>query len=147
VLSSFSGEIDMLPIPPPLQAQFEDHLRKKAVPKQNHGMFKKWLRYYLDFCEKYQFPVTGKESLREFLDKLREKRQTEAQQEQAARAIGVFYEILDGKPPSQRPPMDLGSVPAPKAFHKGVKERYIHEDSSYLCMWGHILNCELRIPT
>ena len=26
----------MLPIPPPLQAQFEDHLRKKAVPKQNH---------------------------------------------------------------------------------------------------------------
>jgi hypothetical protein len=44
----------MLPIPPQLQAQFEDHLRKKAVPKQSHGLFKKWLRYYLDFWGKYQ---------------------------------------------------------------------------------------------
>ena len=35
----------MLPIPPPLQAEFEDHLRKKAVPKENRGLFKKWLRY------------------------------------------------------------------------------------------------------
>jgi hypothetical protein len=31
----------MLPIPPPLQAQFEDHLRKKAVPKGNYALFKK----------------------------------------------------------------------------------------------------------
>ena len=64
----------MLPIPPRLEAQFEDHLRKNGVPKQNHGLFKKWLRYYLDFCDKYQFPATRKESLPEFLGKLREKR-------------------------------------------------------------------------
>jgi hypothetical protein len=81
VLSRFSGEIDMLPIPRLLQAQFEDHLRKKAVPKRDYGSFKKWLRYYLDFCAKYQFHATEKESLPEFLAKLREKRQTKAQQE------------------------------------------------------------------
>jgi hypothetical protein len=45
VLSRFSEEFDVLPIPPPLQAEFEDHLQKKAVPKENRGLFKKWLRY------------------------------------------------------------------------------------------------------
>jgi len=108
----------MLPIPPPLQAQFEDHLRKKAVPKGNYGLFKKWLQYYLDFCAKYQFHATGKESLPEFLGKLREKRQLKAQQEQAACAIRMFYEIFDGKTPSR------------KAYHKDVEQRNIHEDSS-----------------
>jgi hypothetical protein len=98
VLSRFSGEIDMLPIPPPLQAQFENHLRKKGVPKGDYGSFKKWLRYYLDFCAKYQFQATEKESLPEFLGKLREKRQTKAQQEQAAYAIRVFYVIWDVVP-------------------------------------------------
>jgi len=88
----------MLPIPPPLQAQFEDHLQKKAVPKGNYGLFKKWMQYYLDFCAKYQFHATGKESLPEFLGKLREKRQTKAQQEQAAYAIRVFYVIWDVLP-------------------------------------------------
>jgi integron integrase len=120
----------MLPIPPRLQVQFEDHMRKKAVPKKNHGLFKKWLRYYLDFCERYQFSATRKESLPEFLGKLREKRQTKAQQEQAACAIGVFYDSIDGKPPSQKPPMALGSTPPRKAYHKDVKERSVHEASS-----------------
>ncbi len=39
----------MLPISAPLQARFEDHLGMVAVPKENHGLFKNWLRYYLDF--------------------------------------------------------------------------------------------------
>jgi Phage integrase, N-terminal SAM-like domain len=102
----------MLPIPPPLQTQFEDHLRKKGVPKQKHGLFKKWLRYYLDFCEKYQFRARGKKSLPEFLGKLGKKRQTKVQQGQATRAIEVFYEIIDENPPSRKPPMDPGSAPA-----------------------------------
>jgi integron integrase len=120
----------MLPIPPALEAQFEDCLRKNAVPKQSHGSFKKWLRYYLDFCEKYQFPAARKESLPEFLGKLREKRQTKPQQEQAACAIQLFYEISDGKPPSQKPPMGLGSASPQKVYNKDVNQSYVHEASS-----------------
>jgi hypothetical protein len=134
MLSGFSGEIDMRPIPPPLQAQFEDHLRKKGVPKQEHGLFKKWLRYYLDFCEKYQFRATGKEGLPEFLGKLGEKRQTKVQQEQPARAIKVFYEIIDENSPSRKPTMDSGSAPARQAYDKDVKQRYMQEGSSKT--WG-----------
>ncbi len=124
----------MRPIPAPLQARFWDHLRNNAVPQKNHGLFKKWLRYYLDFCEKYQFRPTGKESLAEFLAKLREKRQTKAQQEQAASAIRMFYEIFDGKTPSRKSPVRSGSDPPRKASHKDAKQRHIHENSSK--PWG-----------
>ncbi|MDY6986870.1 MAG: integron integrase [Thermodesulfobacteriota bacterium] len=103
----------MRPISPRLQAEFEKRLRNNGVPKQNHGLFKKWLGYYLDFCKKYQFPATQKESLPAFLDKLRDKRQTKAQQKQAASAIKVFYEISDERPPSSKTPIGIGS-PAPQ---------------------------------
>jgi len=36
-------------IPFALLAQFEVILRDKAVPNNAHGVYKKWLRYYLDF--------------------------------------------------------------------------------------------------
>jgi len=32
-------------------------LRNTAVPKKMHGLYRKWLRYYLDFCKKYDFPA------------------------------------------------------------------------------------------
>ena len=93
----------MLPVPPQLETQFEDRLRRNAVPKMAHSSYKKWLRYYLDFCEKYHFPAQHRESLPEFLDKLEEKRQSKTQQEQAASAIEFLYEIYEEKPPSQKP--------------------------------------------
>jgi hypothetical protein len=46
----------MLSIPPALQAQFEECLRNKAIPKKTHGSYKKWLRYYPDFFNKYDLP-------------------------------------------------------------------------------------------
>ncbi len=61
----------MLPLPPQLETQFEDRLRRNAVPKMAHGSYRKWLRYYLDFCEKYHVPVHHRESLPQFLGKLK----------------------------------------------------------------------------
>jgi hypothetical protein len=34
----------MLPIPPALQAQFEDQLDESAIPNSSRGLYKKWLR-------------------------------------------------------------------------------------------------------
>ena len=78
----------MLAIPSALQAQFEEHLGNKRVPTGLHGMYKKWLRYYLDFCQKYHCPAAHKQSLPKFIQKLQEKKQTKVQQEQAMTAIG-----------------------------------------------------------
>ena len=60
----------MFPIPPDLQGQFEEHLAKRMIPNGLHGVYKKWLRYYLDFRQKYHFPPTQKHSLPRFIRKL-----------------------------------------------------------------------------
>jgi hypothetical protein len=80
---------------------------RNKTPKQNHGSFKKWLRYYLDFCEKYRLPASHQESLPEFLGNLREKTQTQTQRDQAACAVGMFYEMVGGKSLRQEPPAGL----------------------------------------
>ena len=126
----------MLPVPPQLETQFEDRLRRNAVPKMAHGSYKKWLRYYLDFCEKYHFPAQHRESLPEFLGKLEEKRQSKAQQEQAASAIGFFYEIYEEKPPSQKPLMAMGPGGATprETFSEALTQSHLSEISSR--PWG-----------
>jgi len=124
----------MLPVPPQLERQFEDRLHRNAVPKEAHGFYKKWLRYYLDFCQKYQFPAQRRESLSDFLGKLEEKRQSKAQQEQAACAIGFFYEISGKKPLSEKPPMGPGGTAFRKRDSERVKQGFVSEVSSKL--WG-----------
>jgi len=91
----------MLPIPPGVQAQFEEHLAKRMIPNALHGVYKKWLRYYLDFCQKYHFPPPHTQSLPRFIRKLQEKKQTNAQQEQAENAIKLYYNALTAKNPSK----------------------------------------------
>ena len=80
----------MLAIPYALQTQFEEYLQNKATPNRLQGEYKKWLRYYLDFCQKYKFSPTHKESLPHFIHKLQEKKQTKERQEQAVMAITVY---------------------------------------------------------
>ncbi len=44
--------------------------------KNNQAVYQKWLRYYLDFCRKYNLLQTQCGSLTHFLVKLQEKKQT-----------------------------------------------------------------------
>lgn len=87
----------MLDIPSALHSQFGERLLKKAVPKKTHGSYIKWLRYYLDFCRKYSFSESNRKSLPPFLGKLAEKKQSKAQQQQAADAIAIYYDIIGKK--------------------------------------------------
>jgi hypothetical protein len=87
----------MLNIPSSLRAQFEAYLQEKAIPKNNQAAYQKWLRYYLDFCRKYNFPQTQCGSLTHFLVKPQEKKQTKAQQDQASNSISLYYELILAK--------------------------------------------------
>ena len=49
------------------------------------------MRYYLDFCKKYNFKQPDKKSLTPFIDKLKEKKQSKQQQKQAVDAISLLY--------------------------------------------------------
>ena len=45
----------MSEIPSQIFLLYDELLAKAAVPERFHFFFKKWLRYYLDFCHKYEF--------------------------------------------------------------------------------------------
>ena len=83
----------MIVIPSVVQMRFQKYLREKAIPHNMYRIYMKWLRYYLDFCAKYQQPSKQKESLPAFILKLQQKHQSPAQQEQAARIIKLNHEL------------------------------------------------------
>jgi integron integrase len=87
----------LLSIPSELLIEFEALLSGRGVPKAEHGAYGKWLRFYLDFCGKYHFPEELRGSLAPFLRKLEEKRQTNAQQQQASQAITLYLDLLHSK--------------------------------------------------
>jgi integron integrase len=52
----------------------------------------------LDYCNKYRFYSLSPSSLPNFLNKLKEKKQTGVQQKQAYEAINLFYELVGQQP-------------------------------------------------
>ena len=79
----------MRKIPAALNAQFDALLVKNKIPQRFHSHYLKWLRYYLDFCQRYRFSEPNPRSLPNFIRKLKEKRQTNVQQKQAKEAIYI----------------------------------------------------------
>lgn len=61
---------------------------RRAMPSAQRGDYLKWLRYYLDFCEKYRHPPRDHDSLQPFLQKLAAKGQSPDRQKQAAGSVG-----------------------------------------------------------
>jgi len=117
----------MLDIPSALQEQFEEYLRNKPIPNSSRGAYKKWLRYYLDFCRNHNFPPIRKESLPHFIRKLQKKKQAKVQQEQAVKAITLYYETLKAKGLSNKKPTPQTSSPPGYAPLKDKKDFSVHE--------------------
>ena len=46
----------MLLVPNALLIRYVTHLMKQGVPASSHSEYKKWIRYFLDFCDKYPVP-------------------------------------------------------------------------------------------
>ncbi|MBF0102440.1 MAG: integron integrase [Desulfobacterales bacterium] len=81
----------MIQVPTELQYQFDIHLERKKIPVQNRTYYRKWLKYYLDFCNKYKHPENNQQSLPHFIKKLQDKKQQEFQIKQAAHAVSIYY--------------------------------------------------------
>ena len=74
----------MLAIPPELGRLYDTLLERKAFAVEQRPHYKKWLRYYWDFCHKYALEPTDRQSFPAFHDKLRAKNQSESQRQQPA---------------------------------------------------------------
>jgi len=102
----------MINIPTDLLARFESILTKRSVPNKFRNYYKKWLRYYLDFCQKYSHPISTQESLQQFTKKLQEKNQTPEQQKQASDAVSLYFDLLQTEAASAT----AINPPTPRAF-------------------------------
>ena len=76
-----------------LTARFTDSLTLNSVSQSQHRFSIKWLRYYLDFCTKYSFEWSENESLSAFLIKLKNKNQQQSMQDQAKKAVLLFWKM------------------------------------------------------
>jgi site-specific recombinase XerD len=83
----------MRAIPVEVIKRYETLLETRDIASHLHGHYKKWLRYFLDYCEKYPSTGGNSEHTRLFLEKLRQKKQSAVQCQQAAHAIALFFEM------------------------------------------------------
>lgn len=83
----------MITIPNAVFTKFIAHINKAGVSAAYYTEYKKWLRYYLDFCDKYPVPEAKSERVSLFIDKLRDKKQSLAQRQRAAHAVSLYFEM------------------------------------------------------
>jgi len=126
----------MRKIPSALNAQFEALLVKNKIPQRFHSHYLKWLRYYLDFCQRYRFSESNSQSLPNFIRKLKENRQTDAQQKQANNAIDIYYELIRSKPSNntselpKHPPKPEGVSEAQNSYRAAPLQSKLQIDTS-----------------
>ena len=109
--------------PDALWGKLDARLVAHRVPERQWGEYRKWLRYYLDFCHKYEHSYADAGSLPLFLKELASKRQTEPQCRQAEAAVGLYYGMLaetggrrEAPEPAQTPSRE---APVPPRVHDG----------------------------
>ena len=95
----------MIQIPNMVRDHYIAFIKQKGVTAKQHGYYLKWLRYYLDFCQKYTLQKFAQKSLEAFTAKLEEKNQAEHLRQQARHAVSLFYALQhhSGRPNHESP--------------------------------------------
>ncbi len=78
-----------------LLVSYHRELVSRNIPGNEHRFYVKWLRYYLDFCNKYKFNPSNIGSISPFIEKLDSKKQSSFQKQQAQKALKIYFELLD----------------------------------------------------
>ena len=117
----------MLSLPDELSHQFNAELDQGRHPENIKHFYRKWLRYYWDFCHKYQHDPFHPSSLPLFLNKLAQKRHSNQQREQADQAIKLFYQVQataiardTNLPTTSRNTVSIQSPPSPYVPHRKI---------------------------
>jgi integron integrase len=84
----------MIQIPAHFISQYIQFIAERSVLPAGQQYYVKWLRYYLDFCHKYNFQRNAVESIAAFIEKLKEKKQSDKQRAQAHHAISLYCDML-----------------------------------------------------
>ena len=60
----------MIDVPAQIKNDYSKLLAQRGIPIHNHNFYHKWLRFYLDFCHKYNYDSDTRGSLIHFIEKL-----------------------------------------------------------------------------
>ncbi len=85
----------MLVVAKSIQDNYANHLTKQSVNKRLQHTYQKWLRFYLDFCHKYEHESLLLASSGAFQDKLKEKNQPDHQRDEANKAVNYYLDSLN----------------------------------------------------
>jgi hypothetical protein len=89
----------MQDLPAQLVASFERKLDQDRVPQSRHPDYHKWVRFFLYFCQKFDYPPTAPTALGPFLTKLAAKGHSIDQRHQAAAAVGLLIQKIPAYAP------------------------------------------------
>lgn len=84
----------MKKIPENIDAIFSRRMKNAGLVISLQNEFRKWLRFYLDFCSKYYLDPANHETPAQFMQKLNEKGQSPEKQKQAAQSVKVYLDII-----------------------------------------------------
>ncbi len=87
----------MIELPENLSIAYNHFMSRQNIPHELQPYFRKWLRFYVDFCKRYHHPYADQESRSKFITKLKSKGQSEELRQQAKAAINLYYEMLQAK--------------------------------------------------
>ena len=121
----------MIKIPTQIQQQYDHLLTKKEVAPHFHPHYKKWLRFYLDFCSKYNHPAHSPSSLPSFIQKLTDKNQPENLRLQAQHAVHLYCSEFISNPSklaTQAHSNPLIPTPITDASHSDSNHRPVHRN-------------------
>lgn len=85
----------MFTVPEEILTRFSRRLAHESINEKVRPFYRKWLRYYFDFCRKYQHDLSSRKSLAPVIDKLKEKIQPDNLCRQSERAVSLFYAMGD----------------------------------------------------
>jgi len=125
----------MKPLSNQLAIQFDALLKASGLPANSHQNYKKWLRFYLDFCDKYNFNQESNDSLPSFIKKLIEKKQNKEQQGQAFHSIKLFYQLLEFKTKIQDTDITSANKPKTTQEEKSIVESEENGLSAAKLLW------------
>lgn len=98
-------------IPKPFYVSFLGALERERISENQRGFYIKWLRYYLDFCQKHTHLPLDSDSPDLFMRKLGEKGQSAYKQKQAADSIRIYLTMREQDSPKlENTSSEAGSI-------------------------------------
>ena len=109
-----------------LVISYTDFLARNNIAKSYESFYLKWLRFYLDFCQKYSHKSEDPLSLPKFIEKLKTKNQSDTNCHQAEHAVSLYYNLINGQAANPEKfehnvkVNELPSTPVPDNGQKGA---------------------------